>query len=210
MKIQYIYIYIYPTGRRDGIPCPAQCLKPSHQVTEKSVRLIDCLSKNLLDSWEAPASTGISIAAINPSQVLVATRGANLVYFELKNRKIVLVKHVKLDHEIACLDIRPLENDSQTTFICAVGLWDITLRILSLPNLQQLSKEDLGGEFLPRSVLFANFADGNYVLCGLGNGYLYSFNFEYVSGQEETFLSIPIYLPRKGEKKISFFPSSPE
>lgn len=46
--------------------------------------------------------------------------------------------------EVACLDIS-CEDSVERSNICAVGLWDISARILSVPDLETLRVEELGG-----------------------------------------------------------------
>lgn len=51
-----------------------------------------------------------------------------------------------MEHEVACVDITPLNDESGPSQLCAVGLWtDISARILQLPSLEQLHQEMLGG-----------------------------------------------------------------
>lgn len=46
---------------------------------------------------------------------------------------------------MACLDISPLGDDTKANVV-ALGLWtDISTRIYSLPKLEELAKEYLGG-----------------------------------------------------------------
>ena len=61
--------------------------------------------------------------------------------------------------------------------MAAVGLWtDISVRLLRLqPSLDEMSREYLGGEIIPRSVLLAKFERVNYLLCALGDGTLFYF-----------------------------------
>ena len=61
--------------------------------------------------------------------------------------------------------------------MAAVGLWtDISVRLLRLqPSLDEMSREYLGGEIIPRSVLLAKFERVNYLLCALGDGSLFYF-----------------------------------
>lgn len=55
-----------------------------------------------------------------------------------------------------------------------VGLWtDISIRILKLPNMEEIANVKLGGEIIPRSILMATFEMANYLLCALGDGSLY-------------------------------------
>jgi DNA damage-binding protein 1 len=54
--------------------------------------------------------------------------------------------HVTLEHEVACLDVTPLQDSSNKAEIVAVGLWtDISARILHLPRLEEVNREFLGG-----------------------------------------------------------------
>lgn len=51
-----------------------------------------------------------------------------------------------LEHEVACLDVTPLQEGSGKAEIVAVGLWtDISARILRLPGLEEVNREFLGG-----------------------------------------------------------------
>ncbi|RZS03823.1 hypothetical protein BHM03_00034050, partial [Ensete ventricosum] len=91
-------------------------------------------------------------------QVLLATGGGHLVYLEIGNGKLAEVKHVQLDYEISCLDINPSGENPNYSTLAAVGMWtDISVRIFSLPSLELLAKENLGGEIIPRSVLLCTF-----------------------------------------------------
>ena len=81
-----------------------------------------------------------------------------------------------LEHEIACIDITPLNDNETRTEILSVGLWtDITVRLFKLPSLEEIAKESLGGEIIPRSILMTQFEGTNYLLCALGDGSLFYF-----------------------------------
>lgn len=87
-----------------------------------------------------------------------------------------LSSHTKLDYEVACLDISLLDENNTTTNMVAVGLWtDISACVLSLPSLEILNCEKLGGEIIPRSILMASFEGMNYLLCALGDGSMFYF-----------------------------------
>ena len=88
----------------------------------------------------------------------MATGGGHLVYIEIGNGKLVEAKHIQLEYEISCLDINPIGENSNYSSLAAVGMWtDISVRIFSLPSLEILTKENLGGEIIPRSVLLCTF-----------------------------------------------------
>lgn len=85
--------------------------------------------------------------------------------------------------EIACLDISPLGEGTTKSDLVAVGLWtDISARILRLPDLTEATKEYLGGEIMPRSVLMTCFEGHNYLLCALGDGSMFYFTLNKETG----------------------------
>ena len=46
--------------------------------------------------------------------------------------------------EVACLDITP-SGDESSAHMCAVGLWDLSARIIKLEDLSFMFSETLGG-----------------------------------------------------------------
>ena len=84
-----------------------------------------------------------------------------------------------LEHEVACCDLSPLhegEGEAGKTSVASIGLWtDITVRLVKLPSLEEITKEHLGGEIIPRSILITKFEGTNYLLCALGDGSLFYF-----------------------------------
>lgn len=91
-------------------------------------------------------------------QILLATGGGHLVYLEIGNGKLYQIKVTKLEYDISCLNINPIGENPDRSSLAAVGMWtDITVRIFSLPGLDLLTKEHLGGEIIPRSVLLCTF-----------------------------------------------------
>lgn len=55
--------------------------------------------------------------------------------------------------------------------------------MLSLPDLNTLRTEKLGGEVIPRSVLLAVFEDIPYLLCALGDGQLFNWQLDSATGE---------------------------
>lgn len=74
------------------------------------------------------------------------------------------------------------EDGAEASQFAAVGTWDSQLAVYSLPQLQPLAQEALGGENLPRSLLFASFEGLSYLLCALGDGHLLNFRIDPSSG----------------------------
>lgn len=99
-------------------------------------------------------------------QVLLATGGKHLVYLEIGDGVLTEKKYVHLDFEISCLDINPIGENPNYSQLAAVGMWtDISVQIYSLPDLNRITKEHLGGEIIPRSVLLCTFEGVCLLLC---------------------------------------------
>ena len=125
------------------------------QVTPGSVRLVCPQSKQLVDSWTPPGGKLISVCGCNGSQLLAAS-GSVLFYLELGAGKLVVAGDTTLEHEVACIDLSPLEEGATRTSVASLGLWtDISVRLVRLPSLEEVTREYLGGEIIPRSILLA-------------------------------------------------------
>jgi DNA damage-binding protein 1 len=140
----------------DGFDLSSQTLHASNvvfgqlvQITSTSIRLIK--SKGLVAEWNIAAGELISVATSTYSECLIAQRN-QLFYFVIEDEKLTLVKSTFLEHEIACLDMHAFDKDASKisepcrSNLCAVGLWsDISARLLSLPDLEEIFMEQLKG-----------------------------------------------------------------
>ncbi|PSS29021.1 DNA damage-binding protein [Actinidia chinensis var. chinensis] len=146
------------------------------QVTSSSVRLISSTSRELQNEWNAPSGYSINVATANATQVLLATGGGHLVYLEIGDGILTEVKHAQLEYEVSCLDMNPIGENPNYSQLAAVGMWtDISVRLFSIPDMNLVTKENLGGEIIPRSVLLCSFEGISYLLCALGDGHLLNF-----------------------------------
>lgn len=146
------------------------------QVTSSSVKLVSSITREQRNEWHAPEGYSINVATANATQVLLATGGGHLVYLEIGDGVLTEVKHAQLEHDVSCLDINPIGYDPNCSQLAVVGMWtDISVRIFSLPDLNLVTKEPLGGEIIPRSVLLCAFEGISYLLCALGDGHLLNF-----------------------------------
>ncbi|KAJ1405368.1 WD40/YVTN repeat-like-containing domain superfamily [Sesbania bispinosa] len=154
------------------------------QVTSSSVRLVSSTTRELRKEWHAPSGYSVNVATANATQVLLATGGGHLVYLEIGDGTLQEVKHAQLEYEISCLDINPIGENPNQSHLAAVGMWtDISVRIFSLPDLNLITKEHLGGEIIPRSVLLCAFEGISYLLCALGDGHLLNFMLNTSTGE---------------------------
>ncbi|KAL9676917.1 hypothetical protein QQ045_005139 [Rhodiola kirilowii] len=154
------------------------------QVTASSVRLVSSVTRELQNEWLAPSGYSINVATANATQVLVATGGGHLVYLEIGDGILKEMKHAQLEYDISCLDINPIGENPNSSQIAAVGMWtDISVRVFSLPDLNLITKEQLGGEIIPRSVLLCTFDGIPYLLCALGDGHLLNFLLDTNTGE---------------------------
>ncbi|KAK3204520.1 hypothetical protein Dsin_018566 [Dipteronia sinensis] len=153
-------------------------------VTSSSVRLVSSTTREMRYEWHAPQGYSLNVATANATQVLLATGGGHLVYLEIGDGTLTEVKHEQLEYEISCLDINPIGDNPISSQLAAVGMWtDISVRIFSLPDLNLITKENLGGEIIPRSVLLCAFEGISYLLCALGDGHLLNFLLNMSTGE---------------------------
>lgn len=101
-------------------------------------------------------------------QILLATGEGNLVYLEVEGNQLLEKGHLKLSADIACLSINPLESGKESSSLAMVGTWSNTVHLLQIPALTSLREEHLGGDVIPRSLLFANFDGVHFLLIALG------------------------------------------
>nr|CAI5832421.1 unnamed protein product [Callosobruchus analis] len=152
------------------------------QVTSVSARLVSIQTKTLVAEWKPPNDKSISVVACNTAQLVLST-GSAVYYLEIQPNELIMKGNTTLDVEVACLDISPLGEGNTTSELVAVGLWtEISARLLRLPDLTEATKELLGGEIIPRSVLMASFEGHNYLLCALGDGSMFYFTLNKESG----------------------------
>ncbi|KAK5580443.1 hypothetical protein RB653_000460 [Dictyostelium firmibasis] len=154
------------------------------QITNVSINLIDSHTFQRVSQWNVENGRRINLVSTNQDQIVLSI-DKSLLYFQINasNKSIQLVKEIQLPHEISCIDISPFDSfmDSKSQLV-SVGLWnDITLRIFKLPNLEEVWKEPLGGEILPRSILMISFDSIDYIFCSLGDGHLFKFQFDFSS-----------------------------
>lgn len=149
------------------------------QVTRESIRLICSVTKKLVDNWNLPSANGIFKVSNNHDQVVCAD-GKKLYFFEIQPDKLALVKEKELEAEIACFDITPINSDKR---LLSVAFWfNQVIVIYSLPEVEELHREPLNNEMIPRSIVTAKFEDNCYLLCALGDGSVYYFNFNPLTG----------------------------
>ena len=153
------------------------------QVSEHSVRLIDARTMQLRHEWKEGK---ITVASGNRRQLLVC-QGSIVVLLVWDGERLVEEKRVSLNHEVACVDITPVDaagGSSETAQYAVLGMWtDRSLRVLQLPSLTEVSRDEVGSEVIPRSVLLCPFSPtATYLLVGLGDGHLISYTFSPPTG----------------------------
>ncbi|GJR94329.1 DNA damage-binding protein 1 [Tanacetum coccineum] len=106
------------------------------------------------------------------------------VYLEIGDGLLVEKKHAQLEYGVSCLGINPIGDNPNYSKLAAVGMWTgISVKIFSLPDQTLNTKEHLGGEIIPRSVLLCAFEGIPYLLCALGDGHLLNFLLNTTMGQ---------------------------
>ena len=150
------------------------------QITDSRVTLVE--GNHRKSEWIAPDGKSIALCSVNQDQILLAIR-SELIYLKVENGKIVEVKKREMENEIACIDVSPLV-DGQTSTFCAIGLWnDISVSLLSFPELELIDKSPLAGDIIPRSLLISSFADQPYLFVSIGDGTLFYYEIDESDGK---------------------------
>ncbi|CAG8708737.1 17488_t:CDS:10, partial [Cetraspora pellucida] len=155
------------------------------QVTQHKVRLIDLDNRRMISQWDPPHNSKITVADINPSQVVIAISGGTLIYFQVQGIELVEINQRKLQYEIACMSINPLDPiQPESSSIVAVGLWTVVgVQVLRLPSLEIIADQPLEGVSMTRSVLLSTFENNHYLLAALGDGQLFHFILDPTTGR---------------------------
>lgn len=152
------------------------------QVTPFTARLVNAHTGALISDWKPKDNSRISVVACNDAQMVCAS-ACDVYYIEITDGELVQRAQATLEYEVACLDVSLLNNKTGKAELIAVGLWtDISVSVLTLPNLETLNNEKLGGEMIPRSILMTNFEGINYLLCALGDGSMFYFTLNIKDG----------------------------
>jgi DNA damage-binding protein 1 len=154
------------------------------------------------------SKSSITIASGTLTQIVYIVSGGEIIYLELnvKTKCLELTSSVTLDQDIACLSMTPLSNynsyniihksiddsnDSYSnnndvkilpkSYMLAVGMWtDDTVRLLSLPSLIEINRIQLQiDDVQARDVLLVELESISYLMIGLGDGRLITYNIEY-------------------------------
>jgi DNA damage-binding protein 1 len=145
------------------------------QVTPSMIKVMDAESGTVLS--EILSLTKIIAATANNDVLTCDVGNKALVVYDLKG-ELAEVNRRSFEHEIACLYAPPEFPD-----VLAVCFWTAaTVALLSLPGLETLSKDSLGGGTngvaIPRSVILAKVLENQppSLLVAMGDGTLYTFS----------------------------------
>ncbi|KAJ3288595.1 DNA damage-binding protein 1a [Borealophlyctis nickersoniae] len=156
------------------------------QVTTSSVVLISREGRMTVSEWNPPQGSRIIQAFVNPAEVVLSFGSGWIVHLTVEGNNVKETNRKQLEHEIACVDASPLDSSLSANVrspFCIVGLWnDMSVRILALPTFEETDKQLLSGETLPRSALLTRIEGVDYAMVGLGDGQLFTFNFDPTLG----------------------------
>jgi len=173
---------------------PGRCV----QITSNEVRHINLLEGGSVIHVFHPEGETIKVASCGTgaSELLLSLGNGVIVYLSMNQKgEFVLRQRKNLGSEVACMDIGTTATTVASTKMrshgfCAIGCWDMKVHTLALPSLDIVDSYTLEGSELPRSILLAEvdevIDDGPvplYLLCGLGDGHLFSFIVNRESGK---------------------------
>eukprot|EP01091_Cochliopodium_minus_P000594 TRINITY_DN1052_c0_g2_i2.p1 TRINITY_DN1052_c0_g2~~TRINITY_DN1052_c0_g2_i2.p1 ORF type:complete len:680 (-),score=176.68 TRINITY_DN1052_c0_g2_i2:1364-3403(-) len=147
------------------------------QITPSGIIVVNSKKFGKVCEWTNIEGKKINVVGCNNSQICIS-QGNTISYFELNDKTLTRISQKTLENEIACIDLTPLEG-KKTSDIVAVGTWtNISVNILKLPSLEVISKIELGGDAIPRSILFNTFEGQDYIFIGMGDGNLFNYKFD--------------------------------
>jgi len=154
------------------------------QITSKGIYILSVTEQNIVARFDVQTESRIHVCGTNQGQVAIALKGTELCLFEIAENSLKQINTKTMSHDIACISIDPLNTKDSLASLCAVGLWDITVRILIVPSLQEIRKVEIGGEIIPRSLMFKTFID-TYLFIALGDGNLISWKYNLNTAELE-------------------------
>ncbi|KAL0476643.1 DNA damage-binding protein 1 [Acrasis kona] len=145
------------------------------QVTDACVRLVSISTKQMVSEWRS--NQKILMADATSTQVLLTTGEGRLIYLQIIDGQIQQIKSTVLDHEVSCISIQPFDPAQTQSSLACVGMWHhISVRLLSLPELNTVLVQPIAGQVLPRSVLMVRLEQcDDYLMVALGDGHLITF-----------------------------------
>ncbi|KAJ6717804.1 DNA REPAIR/RNA PROCESSING CPSF FAMILY [Salix purpurea] len=101
------------------------------QIHPNGIRLIREDGRS--NEWRTPAKRTIVKVGSNRLSVVIALSGGELIYFEVDiTGQLMEVEKHEMSGDVACLGIAPVLEGRQRSRFLAVGLYDNTIRVLSL------------------------------------------------------------------------------
>lgn len=157
------------------------------QICQYGIRII--ASSNKVETWEPPGK--ISRATSNDKQVAITLKGGILMYFELDaSGKLKEVEKREMEQEVLCIHLSTIPDGRVRSRFLAVGLFDNTVKILSLDPegcLGRLSTQALPG-FQPESLCLLEMGHNPqdlqlYLHVGISNGLVLRTIIDSITGQ---------------------------
>jgi hypothetical protein len=142
-------------------------------------------------NWAPPQDGKITLAASYEAHILLSASGGDVYLLDVSDASsIQQVSHVKLEQEVACLDLSSLGNNG-LSLVAAVGLWNTySVVLFNVPDLKQIDNIEVGTTFLLRSVMSVSLANDHgdstpHLFIGLGDGSLISYSYRQGSAASE-------------------------
>ena len=157
------------------------------QICQYGIRVIT--AENRVETWEPPGK--ISRATSNEKQVAITLKGGILMYFELDaSGKLKEVEKREMEQEVLCIHVATVPDGRVRCRFLAVGLYDNTVKILSLDPegcLGRLSTQALPG-FQAESLCLLEMGHSPqdlqlYLHVGIGNGLVLRTIIDSITGQ---------------------------
>jgi len=157
------------------------------QVTSTNAFLLDGSTFERVDSYSHTKGSAINLASVLGNLLVLCFSGGAVAHLQLdaSGQKLMKVSSTVLGNDIACTTIWPgvhgsdMDVEGGDKMLLACAMWtDHTIRVLSLPSLQEVLCVELGLQTQAREVLIVNLTEKGsssrqqHLMVGLGDGTL--------------------------------------
>ena len=141
------------------------------QATPSKLILLDCERMQQVSEWIPPEASQITQVSINPTQVVLSIGQGRVFCLSLHGSQFKEQGSLSLGFDVACLDISPIASELAVD-VCVLGDWDNTIHVYSLPLFKEITNLKIQSETIPRSILQVQLEQTLYLMVGLGDGQL--------------------------------------
>ncbi|CAG9324331.1 unnamed protein product [Blepharisma stoltei] len=171
------------------------------QVTKFFIQLLNFKWQSvfIIRSEEIKENSEITLAESSGEKICIVLNGLELIVFSANENRLEKLNNQTFQNEIACIG---MSHD-----MIAVGLWiELNIIVIDPHSMQETWRDHLGGEVLPRSLMFVELEDIKYLFAGLADGHLLTYTLPNFTKRSQLIGTQQVILKAfKYQNKVSVF-----